>query len=194
MEQKREIVPIETERLLLRPFVREDLGAFYLIFHDEEVNTFLPWFPLHSLQEAEIFLQQRFSNRSADQEQYAICVKDGDPIGYVTVCLEDSYDLGYGLRKEYWHQGFVTEACQAIVTRCKQRGIPYLTATHDVHNPRSGAVMKRLGMQYQYSYEEMWQPKNKLVTFRMYQLWLNGGEQYRKYWDISSVRYVEKQV
>ncbi|WP_263864643.1 MULTISPECIES: hypothetical protein [unclassified Enterococcus] len=30
--------------------------------------------------------------------------------------------------------------------------------------------MKRLGMTYQYSYEEPWQPKNRLVTFKMYQL------------------------
>ena len=52
----------------------------------------------------------------------------------------------------------------------KQTGIPYITATHDVNNPRSGKVMQALGMKYQYSYEELWQPKNFLVTFRMYQL------------------------
>ena len=41
----------------------------------------------------------------------------------------------------------------------KKDGIPYITATHDINNPRSGRVMKRLGMKYQYSYEEQWQPK-----------------------------------
>ncbi len=30
--------------------------------------------------------------------------------------------------------------------------------------------MKKLGMKYQYSYKEQWQPKDILVTFRMYQL------------------------
>ena len=30
-------------------------------------------------------------------------------------------------------------------------------------------------MKYQYSYEEQWQPKNFLVTFRMYQLNLDGN-------------------
>lgn len=30
--------------------------------------------------------------------------------------------------------------------------------------------MKRLGMVYQYSYMEQWQPKDIPVTFRMYQM------------------------
>ena len=54
--------------------------------------------------------------------------------------------------------------------------------------------MKRLGMQYQYSYEEQWQPKDFLVTFRMYQLNLDGNAArvYRKYWEQSAVHYVEQ--
>ncbi len=38
----------------------------------------------------------------------------------------------------------------------RQDGIPYITATHDKNNPRSGDVMRRLGMKYCYSYEEQW--------------------------------------
>ena len=34
--------------------------------------------------------------------------------------------------------------------------------------------MKRLGMLYQYSYKEQWQPKDILTTFRMYQMNLDG--------------------
>ncbi|CBK78402.1 hypothetical protein CLS_31410 [[Clostridium] cf. saccharolyticum K10] len=53
--------------------------------------------------------------------------------------------------------------------------------------------MKRLGMKYQYSYKEKWQPKNFFVIFRMYQLNLDGNEDrvYRKYWDISPVHFKE---
>ena len=40
---------IETERLILRKFTENDLEAFYLIYSDEEVNNFLPWFPLKTL-------------------------------------------------------------------------------------------------------------------------------------------------
>jgi ribosomal-protein-alanine N-acetyltransferase len=67
----------------------------------------------------------------------------------------------------------------------RQGGIPYITATHDVNNPHSGQVMQAIGMKYRYSYKELWQPKNFMVTFRMYQLNLDGCEDriYRKYWD-----------
>lgn len=56
--------------------------------------------------------------------------------------------------------------------------------------------MKYLGMMYQYSYEERWMPKDILVTFRMYQLNLNGSNYnvYKKYWDNSAVDFVETDV
>lgn len=56
--------------------------------------------------------------------------------------------------------------------------------------------MKKLGMSYKYSYEEQWQPKDILVIFRMYQLNLDGRNDrvYKKYWDKSSVHFVEKEV
>ena len=80
-----------------------------------------------------------------------------------------------------------------MVAQVKKDGIPYITATHDRNNPRSGNVMKNIGMKYQYSYEEQWQPKDILVTFRMYQL--NFDEQkdrvYMKYWNNSNVHFIE---
>ncbi len=64
----------------------------------------------------------------------------------------------------------MSEAGRAVVHRLQEDGVPYITGTHDVNKPRSGSVMQRLGIQYQYSYQELWQPKDILVTFRMYQL------------------------
>ena len=76
----------------------------------------------------------------------------------------------------------------------RKAGIPYITATHDVRNPRSGEVMKRLGMTYRYSYEEQWQPKNKRVVFRLYQRNFDGREDrtYAKYWDLYPVHFIER--
>lgn len=190
---------LETERLLLRKFTEEDLEALYEIFRDEEVNRFLPWFPLQSLEEAAAFYEERYAAGYAKPRAYAyaICLKEeGRPIGYIKVDLEESHDFGYGLKKEFWHQGIVTEAGQAVIARVKADGLSYITATHDRNNPRSGGVMRNLGMKYQYSYEEQWQPKDILVTFRMYQLNLDGKEErvYRKYWDTSDVHFVETEL
>ncbi|WP_418216695.1 GNAT family N-acetyltransferase, partial [Bilophila wadsworthia] len=71
----------------------------------------------------------------------------------------------YGLLKAFWRNGIVTEAANAVIHQVKKDGIPYITATHDIKNPRSGNVMKRLGMLYQYSYKEQWQPKKHTDYF-----------------------------
>lgn len=190
---------IETERLILRKFTENDLKAFYQIYSDEEVNTFLPWFPLKTMEEARRFYESSCETKYREKNayNYAVCLKkDNIPIGYINVSMDNSFDFGYGLRGEFWHQGIITEAGKAVVEQLRKDGIPYITATHDVNNPRSGAVMKRLGMKYQYSYEEQWQPKDFPVIFRMYQLNLDGNEDrvYDKYWNISAVHFVETEA
>ena len=142
------------------------------------------------------FYEQRYAVKYAKPQgyAYAICLKaDNIPIGYIKVDMEEHHDFGYGLRKEFWHQGIVTEAGKAVVAQVKKDGLPFITATHDRNNPRSGGVMQNVGMRYQYSYEEQWKPKDILVTFRMYQLNLDGHQErvYKKYWDTSAVHFVE---
>lgn len=188
---------LETERLILRKFTEADINAMFEIYRDEDVNRFLPWFPLTSLEEAKLFWQTRYADAYKRDRayEYAICLKaDNVPIGYINVSLGEAHDLGYGLRQEFWHNGIVTEAGKAVIERVKRDGIPYITATHDRENPRSGGVMIQLGMHYQYSYEEQWQPKDILVTFRMYQLNLDGKHDrvYKQYWENSAVHYTEE--
>ena len=150
-----------------------------------------------------IFYNKKIDNENIKEYKkdrgyrYAICLKtDNLPIGYVNVSMDNSHDLGYGLRKEFWHNGIVTEACKAVIGQLKKDGLLYVTATHDVKNTRSGGVMKQLGMSYKYSYEEQWQPKDILVTFRMYQLNFDGQDDrvYKKYWDSYEVHFIEKDV
>lgn len=108
--------------------------------------------------------------------------------------MEEHHDLGYALRKEFWHKGIVSEAARAVVEQVKRDGIPYITATHDINNPRSGYVMKACGLKYCYTYEEKWEPKGGLVFFRMYQLNFDGNKErvYKKYWNMHSNHFVEK--
>lgn len=190
---------LETEKLILRKFTKDDLHALYEIYSDRDVNKFLPWFPLESEDEVESLFEEKYAAVYSKSQgyAYAVCLKsDNYPIGYIKVDINDSYDLGYGLRKEFWHKGIVSEAAQALVEQLKKDGIPYITATHDINNPRSGSVMKRIGMEYKYSYEELWQPKNFLVTFRMYQLNLDGNKDrvYKKYWNTYKKHFVEENV
>jgi RimJ/RimL family protein N-acetyltransferase len=147
---------ILTDRLILRRFHEKDAKAIFEILSDKEVNEFLPWFLPESLEDARRHLRENYLKKYEIPVGffYAICLKnDNVPIGYIKVSDGDSHDFGYGLKKEHWHKGFVTEASKAVVEQIRKSGIPYITATHDVNNPRSGNVMKNIKMIYLYSYE-----------------------------------------
>lgn len=190
---------LKTERLILRKFSEADLPALFDLLCDAEVNTFLPWFPMRSLKETEAFFRERYLSVYTRPRgyQYAVCLKKDDiPIGYIHAAMGESHDFGYALAKSHWHQGITTEAGHTLIGQLRHDGVPYITATHDKSNPRSGMVMQRLGMRYEYTYEELWQLKNKRVFFRMYQLNLDRQKKrvYRGYWNASAVRFVETEL
>ena len=188
-----------TQQLILRQFNEMDLPALYDLLKDDEVNTFLPWLPVKNMEEAKSFLLSRFLNyyKQPSAYRYAICLKeDNKPIGYVCLSEDISHDFGYALKKDCWHKGYATQSAHAVIQRLKKDGYSYITATHDINNPRSGEVMKRIGMQYKYSYIEQWQPKNIKVTFRMYQLNLDGNKDrtYMGYWDKYEEHFIENLI
>lgn len=188
---------METERLIIRNFEDNDgdYHALFKIMSDVDVNRYLPWYPLGTTEEAIDFYTKRILTRYINRNgfYFAVCLKtDNLPIGYITVSGDDSHDFGYGLRKEYWNQGIITEASEAVIKELARVGYRYITATHDINNVASGKIMKKLGMEYKYSYVEMWQPKNIQVTFRMYQLNLDGVERtYDKYWNMYEDHFIE---
>ncbi|KRM56138.1 GNAT family N-acetyltransferase [Lacticaseibacillus sharpeae] len=188
------MLPITTDRLILRPFTEADLPEFYAIQADLEVNRFLPWFAPKTEAEALIMLQERYLAPAAGY-QLAVCLRSTNKaVGYIGVDADESHDLGYGMRRDAWGHGYMTEAAAALIAALPVADYPYLTATHDVQNPRSGAVMQRLGMQYQYTYLEQWQPKDIPVHFRLYLLNRDGdsARKYLKYWSKYPYHLVEK--
>lgn len=188
---------LETDRLILRKFTSNDIRALFDIYSDEEVNTYLPWFPVKSIEEAKNIFEKEYEStyKKPCGYKYAICLKsDNIPIGYIKADTDDNYDFGYALLPKFQHKGFMTEAGNAVIEQLKKDKISYITATHDVNNLNSGRVMRRLNMKYQYSYEEQWKPKDITVTFRMYQLNLDENENrvYKKYWNMYDKHFIEE--
>ena len=136
---------IETKRLVLRTFTPDDMTPLYHLLRDAEVNTFLPWFPVKTMEEAAAFYEARIQGRAY---YLAVCCRDNNvPIGYVHLDLDSpSHDFGYALRREFWRQGIAAEAGRALIDHLRGGHIAYITATHDKNNPASGRVMRKLGM------------------------------------------------
>lgn len=171
---------LETDRLILRKFTDTDIDDMFLLYSDEDVNKFLPFFPLKTRAEVEKYLYTDILPFYTKDIAYSYAISrkaDNKVIGYIHINdIGSCNDKGYALCKEFWHKGITSEACAAVINRLHKVKFPFITATHDIHNPYSGEVMKKIGMSYRYSYKEQWQPKNILVTFRMYQLNLDGVE------------------
>lgn len=70
-------------------------------------------YPVKSMEETIKFYEKRYASKYARPQAYAYAVclkKDNFPIGYIKVDMEEHHDFGYGLRREFWHQGIATEA------------------------------------------------------------------------------------
>ena len=121
-------IRIETDRLILRSLEENDRKEVYLLFSDEEVNTFLPMYPLKDMDETKDFYEKKLKDK---KYCFAICLKDDNfPIGCVHAEEDDSHDFGYALRKEFWRQGIVSEVGKAVTELLKEEGFPYITANH----------------------------------------------------------------
>ena len=65
---------LETERLILRKFTEKDMEALFLILKDEEVNRFLPWYPVKNLEETKEFYEERYASKYAQSQAYAYAI------------------------------------------------------------------------------------------------------------------------
>lgn len=198
---------LKTERLVLRRFAPNDVEALLLMCSDERVTRFLPFETLRSAEDAARLLEEKFLSwyRRADEAasslsaatadapagdtegpldaRWAICDRgSSDPVGFIQVSPGEAHDVGYALRRESWGLGYAREALGAVIAWARRQGYSRLTATHDVDNPRSGAVMVACGMTPRYAYREQWLPKKPEVVFCMHQIDLAcGAEEYRGY-------------
>ncbi len=152
---------IITDSLILRRAELKDADALFNLLSDDVANTYLPWFVHKTKAETQNFIERVFLSHYSKNVayRYVICQNtDNKAIGYVLLSADESRDFGYAVDRQFWRRGIATQAASAVVDTLKQHGHTYITATHDVNNKYSCEVMKNIGMQYTYSYEEKSQP------------------------------------
>ena len=61
-----------------------------------------------------------------------------------------SAEVGYSLAREYWNQGFMTEALRAVLDLAfRKLNLHRVEAQHETDNPASGRVMLKAGMRHE---------------------------------------------
>ena len=148
---------IETERLILRQFIKSDAEAMFKNWEsDPRVTEFLRWPTAKDVSEAEQVLDEWIRGYDdPDFYQWAIVLKEiGEPIGSISVVGKneklDIVHIGYCIGSKWWHKGFTSEAFKAIIPFFfKEVGVNRIESQHDPNNPNSGKVMQKCGLKYE---------------------------------------------
>ena len=147
---------LETERLVLRPFVPEDADSMFRNWaSDPEVTKYLTW-PAHESVSFTRTVIERWIRSYGDPSYYhwTIQLKSlSEPIGSISGVKIDeekeSVEVGYCIGRRWWGQGLVAEAVQALMTFFfEEVGFDRVEACHHPDNPNSGRVMQKCGMTY----------------------------------------------
>jgi len=116
---QRELV-LETERLRLRRFRREDVDAVFAIIGDDDAMQYYP--KTFTRNDAAQWVERNLRRyRDDGHGLFAVTLKDGEEvIGDCGIVLQNiggeiAMEVGYHLRRDRWGHGYATEAARACV-------------------------------------------------------------------------------
>lgn len=145
---------LETERLILRRLLPEDLDELYALYRDEEIRRYFPDGTRtydETKEELEWFLDGH--PRHPELGLWATIYKPtGQFIGRCgllpwTIEGRDEVEVAYLLAKDYWRQGLASEAARAIVSYAfEQLGLSRIICMMYTGNTGSVRVAEGLGM------------------------------------------------
>lgn len=140
---------IETERLTLRPLAPDDYKDVFEWVSDPEVNKYMPY-PLYTDLEA---VKKWIASITPEQNEFAFVLKNiGKVIGSGSVRYDDELDgftFGYNLNRQYWGNGYATEAAKAMIEWARRElGVKKFVAVFADDNVASGNVIRKCGLTF----------------------------------------------
>lgn len=146
-------IELNSARLLLRRFEESDCDRIESLLNDKEIasNTQSIAYPYPQGEAQRWIAKHRDFYRNGDAYHLAIQLKSNEhligAIGLEVNKEDHNAELGYWLGREYWNQGFVTEAARRMVEfGFETLGLYRITSHHLTRNPASGRVMEKIGM------------------------------------------------
>ncbi|BCN30830.1 GNAT family N-acetyltransferase [Anaeromicropila herbilytica] len=139
---------IETERLFLRGFEKDDAPFAISIWNDPEMGEYLSDPTEENMSDE----YRKFIETLGDDENCCYLIaefkKDAKRIGTCSfIPNEDGkvFDIAYCVHKNYWNNGYATEMVQGMIEYAKNKGAKKITVAVDKENGASNAVMRKLG-------------------------------------------------
>lgn len=135
---------IETDRLMIRNFIPEDLLDLQEIFGDDE--TMKNCEPAYYLEKTKTFLQDFCVSRNGAVA--AVQKQTNKMIGYI---LFNEYtsgecEIGWIFNRQYWKQGYSYEACSSLVCHAFKNLNIHKVNAETIDGKKSVGLMKKMGM------------------------------------------------
>lgn len=150
---------MQTKRLILRPWQEADAESLYAYAKDPDIGLPAGWPPHKSVEDSREVIRYVLSA----PQTYAVCLKDGSPIGSVSLKLkgstdmtdrEDECELGYWIGKPFWGQGLIPEAAEELLRHAfEELGMRAVWCGYYEGNVKSRRVQEKLGFVYQHTTE-----------------------------------------
>lgn len=149
-------IHIETERLVIRDIIKDDLQDMYELHADPEVHKYLGNTVITTIEEAtKIITDIRQQYIDFGIGRWAIIDKSTHEfIGWTGLKYETElrkgfaeYDLGYRLRKKYWGKGIATEtAIESLKYGFEKLKLEKICAAADIDNGASNRILTKVGL------------------------------------------------
>ena len=156
------MLPLTSERLILRDFTEKDFEAVHKYAKDPEVVKFMPWGP-NTVEDTNSFLKRKLEEQRVNPRivyDVAVTLKDsGLLIGGCGLQRKntDSTEgsIGYCLNKKYWGKGIGTEVAQTLIRfGFMELGLHRIFATCDPENTASRNVLEKNGLRLEGHFRE----------------------------------------
>lgn len=139
---------IETPRLYLRSFEKEDAGFAVSIWNDPEMGEYLPDEAMEEIDGD--YLKEIEQLAEAENCNYLISEsKDTKKrIGTCSFVVSNDgkiYDIAYCVHRNYWRNGYATEMAKGMIDYAKKQGANKITVRVNKENAGSNQVVRKLG-------------------------------------------------
>jgi RimJ/RimL family protein N-acetyltransferase len=147
--------PLETERLLLRPFASDDFEALFSMHSHPEVARYLYW-DARTKEEARAVLERKMQARAIKSAGDALVLagvkkESGELIGDFNLVWHGSEhaqgEIGFIVHPDHQGHGYATEAARVLLRLAfEEMRLHRVVGRLDARNSASARVLDRLGL------------------------------------------------
>ena len=167
---------LETNRLILRPFTIEDAQEMFFGWaSDPEVTKYLTWNTHKDIEETKKILSLWIDEyEKPERLNFAIELKKEDKlIGGIDVVgylggVHGTPVIGYNLARNYWGNGYMTEACRCVIEYLFSKGYSEVRIDAMTENIASIKVIQKCGGKLLKTDEDYFPLKDKKVLINRY--------------------------